>query len=273
MQKNDKKKRLIPVILIKNGWVVQSVNFKVYKNIGHPIPTIKRLSEFGSDELIILDITKDNFYENRRSDMNYTFKEDFLNILKEVSKVAFMPVAVGGKIKNQYDAATRIKNGAEKIIINTLTLENLIEVKNIIKQFGSQAVVASIDYTKSNGKNFYVVKNGVEVTKIDPIDHSKKLIDIGVGEIFINSVDRDGKKNGYEIDFLEKFSKVIKIPVIACGGAGSWEDMYELFLKTKCDGVAAANIFHHIEHSVFLAKEFLSNKSDKFRIPKFEINN
>ena len=119
MQKNDKKKRLIPVILIKNGWVVQSVNFKVYKNIGHPIPTIKRLSEFGSDELIILDITKDNFYENRRSDMNYTFKEDFLNILKEVSKVAFMPVAVGGKIKNQYDAATRIKNGAEKIIINT----------------------------------------------------------------------------------------------------------------------------------------------------------
>ena len=91
--------------------------FKTYKNIGHPIPTIKRLSEFGSDELIILDITKDEFYENRREDINYSFKEDFLEILREVSNVSYMPISVGGKIRSLKDAEDRIKNGAEKIVV------------------------------------------------------------------------------------------------------------------------------------------------------------
>ena len=109
----NEKKRLIPVILIKNGWVVQSVGFKTYKNIGHPIPTIKRLSDFGSDELILLDITKNNFYETRREDMNYSFKDEFIEILKQLSEVSFMPVAVGGKILNINDALKRIENGAE----------------------------------------------------------------------------------------------------------------------------------------------------------------
>ena len=115
-----KKKRLIPVVLIKNGWVVQSNNFNTYKNIGHPIPTIKRLSNFCSDEIIIIDITKNDFYENRRDDTNYNFKEDMLSILKEISKVIFMPVAIGGKIKDISDAKLRIENGAEKIVINTM---------------------------------------------------------------------------------------------------------------------------------------------------------
>ena len=111
-----KKKRLIPVVLIKNGWVVQSNNFNKYKNIGHPIPTIKRLSNFCSDEIIIIDITKNDFYENRRDDTNYNFKEDILSILKEISKVIFMPVAIGGKIKDISDAKLRIENGAENLV-------------------------------------------------------------------------------------------------------------------------------------------------------------
>tara|TARA_B100000686_G_C16529777_1_gene831705 strand:+ start:113 stop:931 length:819 start_codon:yes stop_codon:yes gene_type:complete len=269
MELNDKKKRLIPVILIKNGWVVQSESFKTYKNIGHPIPTIKRLSEFGSDELIILDITKDKYYENRRGDMNYSFKEEFLDIFKEVSNVSYMPISVGGKIRSLNDVSNRIKNGAEKIVVNYLALNDHEEIKKIIKNFGSQAVIASIDYVLDDKKKHKVLMSGEKITKIEPITLAKKLIDIGVGEIFINSVDRDGKKNGYDIDFLENFCEVIEKPVIVCGGAGSWQDMYDVFLKTKCDGIAAANIFHHIEHSVYLAKDFLSKKSKKFRTPKF----
>ena len=266
---NDKKKRLIPVILIKNGWVVQSESFKIFKNIGHPIPTIKRLSEFGSDELIILDISKNEFYENRREDMNYSFKEAFLDILKEVSSVSFMPIAVGGKIRSLKDVDVRIKNGAEKIVINYLAINNHNEIKKIIKNYGSQAVVASIDYILNDEKKYKVVSEGNKITNIDPIVLANKLIDIGVGEIFINSVDRDGKKNGYDIEFLKTFCDVIDKPVIACGGAGSWEDMFQVVSNTKCDGIAAANIFHHIEHSVYLAKDHLSKKSKKFREPNF----
>ena len=123
--KKMKKKRLIPVVLIRNGWVVQSNNFNRYKNIGHPIPTIKRLSNFCSDEIIIIDISKNDFYENRREDMNYNFREDIIAILKEISQVIFMPVAIGGKIRNITDARLRIENGAEKIIVNTMCIEKI----------------------------------------------------------------------------------------------------------------------------------------------------
>ena len=263
-----KKKRLIPVVLIKNGWVVQSNNFNTYKNIGHPIPTIKRLSNFCSDEIIIIDITKDDFYENRRDDTNYNFKEDMLSILKEISKVIFMPVAIGGKIKDISDAKLRIENGAEKIVINTMCLENKKEVEKISKSFGSQAIIASIDYKKIDNKH-YVIKNGDKVLELDPMDHAKNLIEWGVGEIFLNAVDRDGLKIGYDLNYLKDFTDKIKIPVIGCGGAGNWEDMYNLSCKTKCDGIAAANIFHHVEHSVYLAKEYLSKKTKQFRSPNF----
>ena len=104
------------------------------------------------------------------------------------------------------------------------------EIKKIIKNFGSQAVIASIDCILDEEKKYKVLMSGKKITKIDPITLSKKLVDIGVGEIFINSVDRDGKKNGYDIDFLENFCQIIKKPVIVCGGAGSWQDMYDVFL-------------------------------------------
>ncbi len=263
-----KKKRLIPVILIKNGWVVQSNNFEIYRNIGHPIPTIKRLSEFCSDEIIILDITKNGVYESRREDMNYKFQDNMINILSEVSKVSYMPLAVGGKINNVDDAKIRIENGAEKVVVNTLGLENKKEIEKISKIFGSQAIVGSIDYLYQD--NLYkVIKKGHEILDLDPITHAKELINSGVGEIFLNSVERDGKKLGYDIKYLKKFSDNINIPIIGCGGAGSWEDMLELVKKTKCDGIAAANIFHHVEHSVYLAKDFLSKYSEKFRKPNF----
>ena len=263
-----KKKRLIPVVLIKNGWVVQSNNFNRYKNIGHPIPTIKRLSNFCSDEIIIIDISKNDYYENRRDDINYSFKEDIISILKEISKVIFMPVAIGGRIKNISDARLRIENGAEKIIINKMCIENIKEVEKISKSFGSQAVIASIDYKNINNKNF-VVKNGIDILQLDPIEHAKNLLEHGIGEIFLNSVDRDGQKNGYDLDYLKEFSDQVKLPIIGCGGAGDFDDMYQLSLNTKCDGIAAANIFHHIEHSVYLAKEYLSKKTNEFRPPDF----
>jgi len=153
-----------------------------------------------------------------------------------------------------------------------MAFENKNEIKNIIKTLGSQAVILSVDYKKDENNKFKVIKKGQEILDLDTLEHCKEISDLGIGEIFLNSVDRDGKKNGYEIELLKKISQEIKIPIIACGGAGSWEDMYEVFKKTKCDGIAASNIFHHVEHSVFLAKEYLHDKSNEFRSPKFEAN-
>ena len=149
-----------------------------------------------------------------------------------------------------------------------MCIENKKEIEKISKSFGSQAIIGSIDYKKIGNKH-YVIKNGEKVLPLDPIEHAKNLIECGVGEIFLNSVDRDGLKTGYDLDYLKNFSDKIKIPVIGCGGAGDWEDMYKLSSETKCDGIAAANIFHHVEHSVYLAKEYLSKKTNQFRPANF----
>ena len=247
------------------GWfkAITSIGTKILVT---PYQQLKDFRNFCSDEIIIIDISKNDFYE-RREDMNYNFREDIIAILKKY-QVIFMPVAIGGKIRNITDARLRIENGAEKIVVNTMCIENKKEIEKISKSFGSQAIIASIDYKKIDN-NYYVVKNGDKILSLDPIKHAKNLVESGIGEIFLNSVDRDGLKIGYDLSFLKEFSEKIKIPVIGCGGAGEWEDMYKLSSETKCDGIAAANIFHHIEHSVYLAKEYLTKRTDQFRPPDF----
>ena len=135
-----------------------------------------------------------------------------------------------------------LKNGAEKIVVNTLCIENKKEIEKISKSFGSQAIIASIDYKKIDN-NYYVVKNGDKILSLDPIKHAKNLVESGIGEIFLNSVDRDGLKIGYDLNFLKEFSEKIKIPIIGCGGAGEWEDMYKLSSKQIAMGLRLQTFF------------------------------
>lgn len=262
-----KKKRVIPVLLLKNGWLVQSVNFKFFKPLGNPVWAVKRLSEWGSDELIYLDISRDDTYDLRRDDLKDPNRHTLLEILEDVSKWTFMPITVGGKIRTLQDIEDRLKRGADKISINTKALEDKKFISEAAKEFGSQCIVVSIDVKKTNNNYIVMKQNGAIPTKYEAYEWAKIVEDQGAGEILLNSIDRDGTKQGYDIPLLEKVADAVRIPVIALGGAGEWHHFAQAFDKTKIDAVAAANIFQHVDQSVYLAKKYLYDNNYNIRNP------
>lgn len=258
-----KKKRVIAVLLIKDGVLVQSKNFERYQNLGNPFVAVQRLSEWASDELIYLNIT----------DQNHTLdhelsKKSFLNIIDQVSKHALMPITVGGGIRTIEDIEERLTVGADKICINTIIFEDKNFIKQSAMKFGSQCIVASIDIKKIGDHAFIFTEKGKKIINESPYEVFEKLQDDGVGEIFLNFIDRDGMKNGYDIDLINNLTHNIKIPFIVCGGAGQWLDFEEIFKKTRADAAAAANIFHHIDQSMYLAKNYLYENDCDVRRPQ-----
>jgi len=262
-----KKKRLIPIILLRNGWIVQSKNFKNYRNLGNPISAVKRLSEWSSDELIYLDISRDDFYDMRRDDLGHPNHHSISEILEDVSKVAFMPITVGGRIRSLQDIENRLASGADKVAINTIALTEPQFVEIAAKEFGSQCIVVSIDVKRQN-ENLLVMGQGAkQQTDYTAVDWAQTVEQLGAGEILLNSLDRDGMKNGYDLDLLNKVTDAIKIPVIACGGVGEWSHFAEALENTRVDAVAAANIFNYCDQSVFLAKKYLFDRGHNVRHP------
>lgn len=262
-----KKNRLIPLLLLKNGWLVQSKEFKRYQNLGNPITAVKRLSEWGSDELIYLDISKDEVYDTRRDDQGYPNRQTFHEIIEDIAKVTFMPITVGGKITTLDDIKKYLSLGADKISINTKALEDPDFITAAANEFGAQCIVVSMDIKIIDGEYKVYANNKGAPTEYDPVQWAKIVEQKGAGEILLNSIDRDGMNNGYDIELIDKVSSAVSIPVIACGGVGDWEHFEEGLSKTKADAVAAANIFHYRDQSVFLAKKHLFEKGANVRRP------
>jgi len=262
-----KKKRLIPVVLLRNGWIVQSRNFSEYQNLGNPVTTIQRLSEWASDEIIFIDISNDEEYDMRRDDQGYNNRANFVDILKDISKATFMPMTVGGKIRNLKDIEVRLKHGADKVCINTMAITDLDFITEASNEFGSQCIVVSIDAKKLNNQHKVFSNFGKNETEFLPCKFSKLVEEYGAGEIFINSIDNDGAGKGYDIPLIDSVCKAVNIPVIACGGVGEWEHFSEALDKTNVDAVSAANIFHYIDQSVFIAKKHLYDSGYNFRRP------
>ncbi len=262
-----KKKRLIPILLLQNGNLVQSKGFNSYQNLGNPIHAVKRLSQWGSDELIYLDISRNDKYDIERDDLNYKNTSDFLSIIKEVSKVTFMPITIGGKIKNLKDVEKRLKIGADKVSVNTAALKNPKLINMIANEFGSQCLVISIDVKLIKNQYRIFSEGGTKLSNYSLTEWIDIITKNGAGEILINSIDRDGSKKGYDISLLKLVQKRSKIPVIACGGVGKWKHFYDGFKKTNVDAVAAANIFHYSDQSVYLSKKFLFEKKINIRKP------
>jgi imidazole glycerol-phosphate synthase subunit HisF len=262
-----KKNRLIPIVLLRNGWIVQSKGFSHYKNLGNPVTSVKRLSEWASDEIIYIDISNNDSYDTKRDDQGYENRDNFLDIIKDVSEVAFMPITVGGKIRTMKDIEDRLLFGADKVCLNTAALDNIALISEASKEFGSQCIVISIDVRETlEGCKVYS-NSKKEVTQYEPVNFSKIVEDNGAGEILLNSVDRDGLGQGYDIPLIKKISNKVSIPVIACGGAGEWDHFSEVFKNTRADAVAAANIFHYVDQSVFLAKKHLYENGFNVRKP------
>ena len=264
-----KKKRIIPLVLLKNGWTVQSFGFKEHTKLGNPIKVIERFSKWMSDEVIYLDISKSKNYSLNRDDLNEKNEfKNFKQIIKYVSTQSLNPITFGGSIKTIKQIDEYLSLGADKISINSICIENEKFIYEASKEFGNQCIICSIDYVKK-GNSYKVVYKGNKILDLNLIDWIKKCQDHGCGEILLNSVDRDGKKNGFDIETIKEVLKEINIPIILCGGASKPEDFYKAFNETSVDALAASNLFHHIEHGDYIIKKYLFEKSINVRKPNF----
>ena len=270
-----KKKRVIPVLLHKEGWLVQSRNFSEYKRLGNAQKAVQRLSEWDSDELIYLDISKAESYTTHRSDTAAPEYIDLRNLLSEVSKVARMPITIGGGIKTLHDIEVRLRAGADKISMNRAAISDPSLIASASREFGRQCIVVSIDYEEYGTERHLHInnENGSKGNPKSALEWLLKVEELGAGEILLNSVSRDGMKSGYDIPFLAQVSDTLRIPVIACGGAGKWEHLAEVLEETNVDAVAAANIFHFQDQSVYLARQFLASKGLPVRPPSIQQRN
>lgn len=266
------KKRLIPVILLRNGIIVQSRGFKRYQALGSPTAAVERLSNWASDELIYLDISSSPEYHLNRDDLNHPTYSTIREIITLVSQRCNIPLTFGGGIRTLVDASLRINLGADKITLNTAAIENPRLIGKISKIYGKQCVVVSVDVKKEENGKYVVYKRGKEPTSINPIEFVRRMENAGAGEILLNSIDNDGARNGYDLELINDVAEAIKIPLIALGGAGNWQHFEEVLVKTAASAVAAANIFQHTENSVFNCKKYLYDQGLNVRRPS-ELSN
>ena len=253
------KKRIVATLIIKNGIVVQSIGFKTYLPVGDPRVSVEFLSKWGIDEIILLDI--DASPENRKPNFD---------LIRGVSKRIFVPLTVGGGIKTLEDIRKLLHCGADKISINKLALENPEIIKEAAEVFGNQCIVVSVD-VKINRKGKYEIfsNSGNIATGLEPMSFAKKVEELGAGEIFVNSIDRDGSKLGYDLDLIKMVSDAVKIPVITCGGVKRPQDFLEGFIKGGVSACAAGNFFHFTEHSPIILKSFLIEKGIDVRLDTY----
>lgn len=225
--------RIIPVLLLKDKGLVKSVEFKKYRYIGDPINAVKLFNDLRADELVFLDILA-------------TKKKRLISLdfVKDVGEEANMPFAVGGGIRSIGDIKDIIAAGAEKVIIGSYAVENPDFIKEASDTFGSSTIVVCIDVKKKFlGSETTWINNGSKSTIYNPVDLAKLMESNGVGEIIIQSIERDGKMEGYDIDLIKKISEAVKIPVVALGGAGDKSDLKKAYDEGYANGLAAGSLF------------------------------
>ncbi|MBS2016777.1 MAG: imidazole glycerol phosphate synthase subunit HisF [Deltaproteobacteria bacterium] len=250
--------RLIPCLLLKNGLLVRSQLFKVHQVIGNPVSTIMRLSDWNVDEVILLDISKtEGEHDLRRDDLQIQYAgSTAVDVLREVSRVCSVPFTVGGRIRTIDDIRERLRAGADKVTINSEAIRRPELITEAANLFGAQCIVVSIDAKKKADGSYEVHGDGGQrPTGLEVTAWAKKVESLGAGEIFLNSIDRDGSAMGYDLDLVTKVTRAVTIPVIVCGGVGTYEDFAPGVLEGNASAVSAANIFHFFELSYPLAKK------------------
>lgn len=248
--------RLIPCIILKHGLIVRSQTFSVHQVLGNPISTISRLSNWNVDELVLLDISSGEFHDIRRDDHHVRYNDSStLGVLKQIADACFMPLTFGGRIRTLEDMRQRLAAGADKCAINTQAKQTPKFITEAAKTFGSQCVVVSIDAKRHGDSRLEVFTHGgKEPAAMTPVEWARQAEDLGAGEIFLNSIDRDGTAKGYDIDLISSVTEAVDIPVIACGGVGGYGDFPKSITEGGASAAAAANIFHFHELSYPLAK-------------------
>lgn len=242
-------KRIIPCLDVKNGKVVKGVNFVNLKDMGTPPQLAEEYSKQGADEITFLDIAAT--LESRKT---------ILELVAETAQRVFVPLTVGGGIRTPNDIRDALNAGADKASINSAAVQNPSMITESSDRFGRQCVVVAIDAKRVGGGWEVVTHGGTKTTGLDAVQWAQKVEDLGAGEILVTSMDCDGVKNGYDIPLTAAISDAVDIPVIASGGCGTVEHIYEVFAHTNASAALAASIFHYGQYTVGEVKEYLRDK-------------
>ncbi len=263
-----KKTRIIPVALLKDGFLVQSKAFSRYQNLGNPITAVKRLSEWGSDELIYLNISREDSYDQRRDDLRHPNRASIYDIIRDVSQVAFMPTTYGGRIRELEDFYQVLKHGADKVAICSQAVRTPELITQAAQQFGAQCVVVVIDAKRMpDGRTEVLIDGGRTPTGLDPVAWARQAQERGAGEIVLQAVHADGQRMGYDLELTDAVARAVQVPVIALGGAGEVEHFSAVLRQTQADAVAAANIFNYMDQSMYLIRKHLFDAGFNVRNP------
>jgi len=273
-------KRIIPCLDVKDGRVVKGINFLNLKDAGDPVEQAAMYSRQGADEVVFLDITAS--FEHRKT---------MLEVVRRTAEQVFIPFTVGGGIHRLSDIETILRHGADKVSINTAAVKNPKLIRNASRKFGNQCIVVAIDAKRRNTENMPLknlplvniragvpargkpalgwevyIYGGKKATGIDAIKWAKQVEKLGAGEILLTSMDRDGTKIGYDLELTKRICEAVRIPVIASGGAGNLNHLYEALALAKADAVLAASIFHYGTYKVKQTKRYLARKGLTMRL-------
>ncbi len=249
-------KRIIPCLDVDKGRVVKGTNFVGLVDAGDPVEQAKYYDTEGADELIFLDITASS--DNR---------ETMIDVVRRTAEEVSIPFTIGGGIRTVDDMRDILRNGADKISINTAAVRYPQVINAGSEKFGVQCIVVAIDAKYSrDGKWKVFINGGRTETELDVIEWAQMCEERGAGEILLTSMDRDGMKDGYDLELLKRVTSAVRVPVIASGGAGSLEHLHQAFHHANVDAVLAASIFHFREFTIAQAKEFLKSKNILVRI-------
>jgi imidazole glycerol-phosphate synthase subunit HisF len=248
-------KRIIACLDVRNGAVVKGINFEGLKNAGNPAELAARYNVEGIDELVILDVTAT--IEGRRA---------LAATIREVSSKLFIPLAVGGGIRSEPDAAAAIDAGADKVSVNSAALQDPLLITMLAQRYGSQAVVVAIDAKRNENRFEVYARSGQVAANRDAVEWAIEAESRGAGEILLTSIDRDGTRAGFDCPLTAAVSSAVSIPVIASGGAGTFEHFHDVFTDGRADAALAASVFHYSEHAVSDLKQFLSERQIPVRL-------
>jgi imidazole glycerol-phosphate synthase subunit HisF len=254
-------KRIIPCLDVKDGRVVKGINFVNLADAGDPVETAKYYDAEGADELVFLDITASH---ERRTII--------LQVVEQTAGEVFMPLTVGGGIRSHCDIRSLLNAGADKVSINTAAVGDPEFVRTASEQFGSQCIVIAIDARRKPGTSDpqpaweVFINGGRTPTGIDALDWARHVERLGAGEILLTSMDRDGTRDGFDLELTRAVSRLVAIPIIASGGAGTREHLYEGIVAGEADAVLAASIFHYREHAITEVKQYLRERGVAVRL-------
>lgn len=242
-------RRLIACLDVRDGVVVKGVNFAGLRHAGDPAELARRYYDEGIDEVVVLDVAAT--LESRRA---------LASTIRAVAERLFIPLAVGGGVRTEDDAAALVDAGADKVSVNSAALARPALIGELAARFGSQAVVVAIDARRRDGRDEVLSRSGTTLDTRDAVAWAREAESRGAGEILLTSIDRDGTRSGFACDLTAGVSEAVRIPVIASGGGGRPEDFAEVFERGRADAALAASIFHFAEHSVASLKQFLARR-------------